>query len=346
MGNHIINEAFWLRAIACLAVVATHSVDTTLLNYQHSASQVEEYGLIFVRFMGYFGTPTFIFISILLLANAYPKGVPTDFLAKRVKYILLPFVFMAFVFAIVENNSINSFINGLIYNIFLGGYTGYFIIIIFQFYILYMWLYKHLMKWSPKVVLSVSFIINISYLAFFNFTEPINIPLGEYIWMRGYWLPFLGWIFYFALGFYCGRYFDQLKLKLRKFPVLICSLPVFSLLLVVVMVRGDMITAVSSKRIDIILYTVSVIFLIVLLASYTRKVPGFILTISKHSFHIYLVHKIFLHYLQRIEGLHPWLYFIFAMVYAVLASILISKWVSKVRVSKFLVGRVLPVPKN
>ncbi|WP_096186595.1 acyltransferase family protein [Evansella halocellulosilytica] len=345
MEKKIIHEAYWLRAISCIAVVITHAVNTTLANYEQTIPQIDEYALILVRFMAFFGTPAFVFISELLLAHSYPNGVPKGFFMKRIKFLLIPFAFMALVFAVVESNSQTELFQNTFLNLFLGGYTGYFILIIFQFYLLHVFLHKQLSKWSPKIILSLTFIINIGYLAFFNFTEPANSPYAAYIWERGYWLLFVGWLFYFALGYYCGKNYQLLKEKLVEYKMLVPVIPIGAMLLLIFLVRSDILDIVSSKRVDMVIYTTGMIFTIILLTSVFKQVPKLILFISKFSFNIYLIHKIFLYYLQPIDFLPPLAYFVFATVYAIIGAILVSKILSIIPFSPFLIGKTIPVPK-
>ncbi|MDG5789530.1 acyltransferase family protein [Evansella sp. AB-P1] len=344
--KRFIHEAYWLRAISCLAVVTSHAVNTTLTNYEDSTTQFVEYVLIFIRFMVFFGTPTFVFISELILAHAYPNGIPKDFFIKRIKFLLLPFFFMALIFGFITTDSMTEALNQIFLNIFFGGFFGYFILIIFQFYVLHAFLNQMLNNLSPKPVLLVSFIINGLYLAYFNFTEPMNIPFGEQIWKTGYWVPFLGWFFYFCLGFYCGRHFEKLKGTLIKYKKILPLLPILFLIIIVILVRKDILIIVSSKRVDMILYTVSIIFVIISIVAKFKEIPKVILFISKYSFHIYLLHKIFLYYLQPISFLHPFLYFLLAYFYCIIGSIIVSIVLSRFTFSQYLIGKTLNLPPN
>ncbi|WP_276328191.1 acyltransferase family protein [Evansella clarkii] len=346
ISKKIIYEAYWLRAIACMAVVITHAVNTTLINNDSSDSQFQEYLLIMLRFMAFFGTPAFVFISELLISRAYPTKIPQGFLIKRVKYLLFPYVFMGAVFAVIESNSQREFFQKTFFNLLLGGYTGYFILIIFQFYILHI-LFSRFLKTLPvKPVIFISFIINLLYLALFNFTEPFPGALGEYLWARGYWMPFIGWIFYFILGYYSGLHFDLLKEKIKQYRALIFTVPPLALLLLILLVRADIVTVVSSKRLDMPIYTAGVIMVILYLTSKYRKTPEFILVISKYSFNIYLLHKIFLFYLPPIEGTSPFIYFVISFLSSLMFSVLLAKLLSFFKFSHYLIGKPLPDPRS
>ncbi|ADU30321.1 acyltransferase family protein [Evansella cellulosilytica] len=346
MGRPIINEAYWLRAISCLAVAVTHCVNTTLGNYEESIPQLEEYFLIVIRFIAFFGTPTFIFISELLLAHSYPNKLPQDFFIKRVKFLLIPFIFIGLVFAILVSNSLKDILYEWLINLFLGGYHGYFILIIFQFYILHAALHKYMVKWPAKKVLLIAFFINAIYLSIFNFTEPIAGKVGEYFWLRGYWVPFLGWLFYFVLGFYCGRHFKLLKAHIEQQKYMMYILPFLFISVICILTRSHILDVVSSKRVDMLFYTVSVIFFIILVTMNRVKVPKFIYIISKYSFNIYLLHKILLYFLKPIGYLNPVIYFIFSFIYSVLGAVIIAKALGYFSFSKFLIGKTIPIPKE
>src|SRR5690625_5868361 len=83
---------------------------------------------------------------------------------------------------------------------------------------------KYLNRLSPKVVLPVAFLINFAYLGFFNFVEAPNHAFAAYVWNPGYWMPFLGWIFYLALGFYCGRNYQAVLSMLRKYRIVVFAM--------------------------------------------------------------------------------------------------------------------------
>jgi membrane-bound acyltransferase YfiQ involved in biofilm formation len=344
--DRVINEVFWIRAFACLAVVAIHTVYNTLENYEGIISKPDEYFLIAVRFAALFGTPAFIFISELLLARVYPDDLPKGFFVKRIKYLLFPFIFMGIIFALITNNTLEEIGAGILLNVFAGNYTGYFILVIFQFYILHYLFHKYLKRWNPVLTLAISLAINIIYLSVFNFFEPPQNMIGNYFWERGHWILFVGWIFYFVLGYYCGVHYHYIKRKIVQFKWIIIFFPLISIFVMVFLVRMDILTVVSSKRIDNIFYTIGVISLIVLFTHRLKNIPWPVLFISKYSFHIYLLHKVFLYYFPVMNDLSPLLYFGVSFVYAVGASVLFSYIVSSFSWTSFFIGKKLAVPNK
>lgn len=99
-----------------------------------------------------FSTPAFIFISEFLLARSYPDGVPDGFLKKRGKVIFVPFLFIAAIDALLMTSAMGgevtflAFVQKYLANVFLGNFIGYFILVIFQFYMLHMMFHEVLEK--------------------------------------------------------------------------------------------------------------------------------------------------------------------------------------------------------
>src|SRR5699024_6132607 len=237
-----LNEIVFLRSIACLCIAVVHSLhrahtDTTFsINYYDTLVNS-----IYVLLT--FGTPTFIFISMLLISYSYPNGLPKGFLWRRFQLILLPFIFMAFFYS-ADMNIFNQLLAGNMTEVFssatwstilsnvignlMGGYHGYFILVIFQFYILAYFLYKFLARSNPLRIILFSLIINVIYLAVFNFTEPPSDSEAMlYFWRKGHWIPFVGWIFYFSLAFYCGLYYKQFLNILKNHSNLVVFSAIF-----------------------------------------------------------------------------------------------------------------------
>ncbi|MBM7096041.1 acyltransferase family protein [Bacillus sp. H-16] len=346
MSKKIIYEVYWIRALACLAVVLVHAVNTTLANYEGALSQFEEYFLIFIRFAAFFGTPAFVFISELLLARAYPDGVPPGFFKKRIRFLLVPFAVMGLIFALLQSDTPGAFFQNGALNLFAGGYTGYFVLIIFQFYILHVLLNKKLQRLPAAPVLLVAFAVQAAYIGFFNFNEPPSNQVAEYIWLRGHWIPFFGWIFYFTLGYYAGRHFDRVKTWIISHRRTVTAVPVIALGWIIVNVRTDFIDVVSSKRLDNIVYTIAVVALILFIAARAKKVPWPVMFVSKYSFNIYLLHTLVIYPIPAIAGVSPIIYTLFIFVAALIGSIAVAKLIHLWAPGKLLIGKKLPSPNR
>lgn len=342
----MIKEVFFLRFIACLSVVLLHSIGDYISIFEISNAKKEWLEIITILLC--FGTPTFIFISELVLSKVYKEGLPRNFWSKRIKYIFIPYICMAFFYATLSTISGDHSIRGLILefvnNVFLVGYHGYFILIIFQFYMLHWIFCSYLKHCNPRMVLLISFIINAGYLGIFNFISPPQGAVFQFIWNKGYWLPFLGWIFYFCLAYYCGRYYAEYIELLRKYKVCIVILTIISSLVVVEVHFNHIINEIGSKRIDVLLLTISLILLISLVASYVTNVPKIVNVVSKYSFGIYLLHVFCFSIMKRIIlfiQIESVLLFVgMLFIGSVCLSIIGTNLLNRFKYGAFLVGKL------
>ncbi|MBD1378849.1 acyltransferase family protein [Metabacillus arenae] len=345
--NNNLNEIFWLRAFACVAVVIGHTIQLTNVEFNHiEPANIYSIFLNYLLLASLFGTPIFVFISEMLLSKKYPKKLPSKFIRKRIKYIFLPFVFMNIVYAILhlENFSIQSLVIESLKNILLGHSILYFVLIVFQFYFLHLAFNKYLNKLSPLFILPLTFVINVVYLGIFNFMDPPNTSLFfKEIWRYGYWLPFLGWIFYFSLGFYCGKFYDVFLSFLLRLKYVFIFLPLVTYSLCVVVNKYAIFKYTTSKRIDMIFYTISIIFFIILISKLIPKTPRIIFLLSNYSFCIYLLHMVFIHLLELalpFSYLNKFTYLLFASIITISCSIIFAYIVNKLKFGKFLVGNI------
>lgn len=306
-----------------------------------------------------FGTPTFIFISMLLISYSYPNGLPKGFLWRRFQLILLPFIFMA-IFYSADMNIFNQLLAGNMTEVFssdtwstilsnvignlMGGYHGYFILIIFQFYILAYFLYKFLSKSNPVLIILSSLVINVIYLAIFNFTEPpTDSEAILYFWQTGHWIPFVGWIFYFSLAFYCGLYYKQFLKVLKNNS----SLVVFSAIFfggATVLLTIYEVLPLSSKTVTMLFFTTAMIGVLYLISLKIKRIPKILVLINNYSFSIYLLNTFYINITYTVLILLKVDYGIFnVFVYFVVsttASILTAHLINKIPFGKYLVGRV------
>jgi len=347
MSKKIVHELFLLRSMACLSILFLHC----LARVYGDGNDAVNYISILLTF----GTPMFVFISEFILSYSYPEQTPSQFWPKRLKYLLLPYLlfgtFYAFVKAVEQSIGSGADTIGATFlsfwwkHILLGDYHGYFILIIFQFYLLHMWFQKYGKRYSPKWVLGVSFVANIGYLAFFNFTNPFNGSFAaEYIWYKGYWLPFVGWVFYFTLAYYAGRHYAAFRAWLAKYSVWVVIAPFAIAVVPYFLYRFHVLTDPSSKRIDMLFFTVSVIFLLYWIALRLRSIPKIFVWISRYSFGIYLLHPLFLGVLaqvpQQFKSIHPILQTIILFVVCILLSALTVYVAVKIPFGQYVIGRI------
>ncbi|MBP3038590.1 acyltransferase family protein [Bacillaceae bacterium Marseille-Q3522] len=344
----IVNEVFWLRAIACLVVTFGHA----LQNGYHYFTEITIYhNLAYLLYMGVlFGVPVFVFLSEFLLSYKYAETVPKGFMKKRFKVLLPPYLCMSTVYALfrIDEWTILNVLSEVGKNIFFGYSTIYFILIIFQFYLLHMAARKYLNRLPAKIVIPVAFVINIGYLSIFNFSEAPQHPLAIYLWNPGYWMPFFGWLFYFVLGFYCGKHYKTVLQQLHRYRILVYVFPIFTFSGVLLMNKIFMLTQ-DSKRVDMLLFATSVIFLLMYVASRMKITPGIVLLISNYSFSIFLLNEMFFILLLQIKPpafFNMMTYSLVAFLITIIGSIMLSYLLNLFPFGKYIAGKIMPFRKE
>lgn len=341
-----LNEIFLLRAIACLSIVLLHSLAVAQQGISNSSDYLDVV-VNSVRVLLTFGTPTFVFISMLLISYSYPNGLPTTFLGRRAKLILLPYLSMAVFYALFygffSRLPIKEILVDASLNI-LGGYHGYFVLIIFQFYILCYFFNNYLSKKKPLIIISISLIINLTYLAIFNFLDsPIDNILVNYFWIRGHWIPFVGWIFYFTVAYYCGRNYSEFLSLLNKNKNLILTSTVSMGVLTVILANLEIIP-LSSKSIMMIFFTTSMIATLYYIATKVKDIPYLLMKINEYSFSIYLLHMLFLSIINKVLqvlGIDLGIFNVmFLFTGSVIGSMLMAYIVNRFKFGKYLVGGI------
>lgn len=363
MKKKRIQELDLLRSIAIMTVVIVHAI-TRVLEIHQSQEALEAYqgvALLTLRLFTTFGTPIFVFLSIFLLAYAYYDQLPENFMEKRIKLILVPYISMCFIYAFImvhENGPIGnggtvlSYFQYVFRNMFFGFYRhGYFILVIFQFYILYKLFHDKIKNIKPANLLLITFMINITYLGFFNFIEPDFLPYGELIWRGATWGTFPAWIFYFAIGYSSGRNIDQLNIWLHKYKKLIIpSILTFGGFMGYMYLSGYLLEN-SSKRFDMLLFSSSMFLLIFYLGTKLSETPKFFKFISRYSFGIFLFHMVYLYlatyFFTEITfiQINPFLTLLLLVITSTALSILTTYLLDKVSIGPYLIGR-LEKPKG
>lgn len=326
-------EVVWFRGVAALAVVIIHSLSRT----QRLHSEID---LSWFLMALMFATPVFVFISEYLFSQSYPRGLPQGFYRRRIQYLLLPYVTMGVAYAIYDTwgAPVSEVVIEALGNIFLGKFVGYFVLVIFQFYLLHHVFHRFLRQAKPIPVLVGAFGINAAYLAFFNlFPQPPGV-LGAYIWHRGYWLLAVGWIFYFALGYYAGRNRDRLLDVIARHRVAVIALCGGALALTYLGLASGVFRFVSSKRPELLIYAPAVIGVLMLLSTRYVYPPKFLLFISNYSFSIYLLHWFVINNMKPVHS-HPMVATLGFIISGLVFAIGVAKLVNLLPWGRYLVGR-------
>lgn len=284
-----------IRAMACIFVVLTHSI-TNFLNTVEVDLSAEDRYIIWIRFAILCATPIFILLSEALISKNYSNGLPKGFFKKRFKYILIPYLFMGVVVSYRDaNNDFDAFLSFLVEKIIIGNWYGFFIIVIFQFYFLHWLIGKELARMKPLFPLILSFVITYLHIYSFENIEKYNdfiltyYPLSERT-------NILFWLFYFVVAFYTGQYYERIITFLKNKVWLIFAITVISYLIVMNNVFNNDYTDVTSERYDMMIYAVSVFFLMLVLFRKYQVNNKTLMMLSHFSFFIYLSHMLILPY--------------------------------------------------
>lgn len=347
LKNKRLNEIVILRSIACLSVVLLHSIKFSV-GYDYNG-EVINFILLTIAGMLSFGTPTFVFISALILSYTYSNSLPKGFYLKRVKFILLPYICMGLFYSVFFNyKNVSEIPLSFVFNA-LGNYHGWFVLVIFQFYFLHHLFIKLDDRISPKLVLFVAFVINIIYLGYFNFYQPpFDNGTFNYIWDRGYWMPFIGWFFYFAVAYYFGKNYKKTIGYLEKYKVWVFSFIPFTTLLVIYNSFNSDIAS-GSKRFDMVFYTINLIFALLVVFCKVKKTPSIVELISKYSYGIYLVHWFCLTALTKVIefiGLDlGYFKIVYLFIGGIVCSIIMIYTINKLPFGKYIVGNIKITPR-
>ncbi|WP_373231283.1 acyltransferase family protein [Cohnella sp.] len=351
MQKKLILEVDSIRAIACLCVVLLHTIMYVLefsSDYllPQGASSLDRSLATIVGLLA-FGTPTFVFLSELLLSRTYPDRMPNQFFKRRVIPLAAPFVFISFFYAFIEyHNSFPILVREFSLNL-LGDYRGaapWFIVVILQFYVLHYLFNKFLNNVAAPFLLGISIVINISYLALFNLIEaPSDNWLISYLWDGWYWIPCFGWIFYFSLARSIGRNYNAFIQVLYKHKFLVLLAPIFAIT-IVSYINSFYSFPFGSKRMDMVLFTTSMILVLFLVTSRLKKQPLMLSFISRYSFGIYLLHIFCLQVLSKVMnvlGLNMGYFNVIIMFpLSVIGSIIAIHLLNKFSFGKYFVGSI------
>ncbi|WP_408892333.1 acyltransferase family protein [Paenibacillus taichungensis] len=347
MKKELVPEVVWLRCIACLAIVAIHCINLTFTNYEGFLTSQTVTLLEVIKLGLLFGTPAFVFISEFLLAKSYSTYIPDKFLWKRVRYILIPYFTMAVVYAfysLIRSGELTPYglVVKILRNIVVADYIAYFIIVIFQFYILHIIFTKYFQSLSPKLFIPLCLAINLLYLGFFNFVPPLQfIPGAEYIWTRLYWVAFPGWLFYFSVAYQCGKNYTAFKEFLNRNIKWIILIPILTFLAITFLKFKMILPETNSKRIDILFYAISMVFVIFYFASKLKRIPRVIDQISRYSFGIYLLHLMFVQTISKFfSELHPFINLPLTFIVSISLSIIFTYLLHKLKIGNYFVGKI------
>lgn len=211
-----IEELDVFRGMAFLSIVLQHAIGAFV--YKKGIQPEDFYTLGILYHFSKFGVPAFVFITgITLFYNHYNQLNYLRFIKKRFVHILVPYFFWTVIFYVYtySNDPINMTWIGNIGKQLLFptiGYHLWFILMIFQYYLLHP-LLLHVFKWGREwvglsktkllMVIGLSGIVYLWFLWFSDFYSQTHDAthsgfIGEM--MRDRNSLFLSYSFYFLLG--------------------------------------------------------------------------------------------------------------------------------------------------
>ena len=297
--NRQLNEINMLRAIACVAVVVTHSITNYVRTYDPSLFDQDKF-ITYLRFALLWATPVFVMISEVLISKNYPEGVRKGFLLKRVKFIFIPYILIGLIRSYMHSEGEWSvFLKRAWETIILGNWYGFFVLVIFQFYVLHIVLERLLKKSHPIPPILISFVLSFGHLYAHASFKEYRLFLEQIypFWDRTF---FIGWLFYFVVAFYIGQNYEKVMSFFTKhfYIPLIGVIASYTMMMNSVMEKTF--TPVKSDRYDILVFALC-FFIIALVILKKIKVPSqTLIKLSHFSFFIYLTHQLTLPYLSHL----------------------------------------------
>ena len=223
-----------------------------------------------------------------------------------------------------------------------GNFFGWFIIVIFQFFILHKIFHKVLNKANPFFLLAGSLIVSSlhSYLMYFN--------QDYHKWWEAYYPLYprtiiLYWLFYFVVGFYVGKYYDLVFEFIKRHIWMLISVWFFALSFLAFNFFHLKIFLNESLRFDLLIYSCLSFLLVIYGAKFLSHFHITMLyLISEISFFIYLAHQIIIKYISLALSsfvTHPIIYILISVVFTIGFCIGLAIMLSFIPYIRIIVGR-------
>ena len=369
-----IEELTPFRGLAFLAIVMQHSLAEYI--YRADILPADSIMLMFIYHFTRFGTPTFVFLSaVLLFYNNEHKLHYPSFIRKRFGDIYVPFLLWTLVYWLsVRLTMYTNWLDAetwksLVSELFTpqAGYHLWFIIMVFQFYLLF-----PLFRWIALKVKSrlngmeyqrqniiILTILLISGTAYAYLLYLSYYRMGQWAIGAGLWQTlithrtkiFVMYIFYFILGAVCAFMLDRFRIVMVKI------LPwnaILSIMLFIYLAYDVLRGSGDTMNLNISTYLKPTTFLLILsqmfliygimrLLSVNSKFYKLFTWIGRYSFGGYLVHALVIYWIAfftrplQLTGYHLGFTFL-TFVLTVLCSLLISYGLSLLPCSRYLVG--------
>lgn len=308
-----IEELYYIRAIAALGILIIHATGMFVMRSEFNSKAM--FLGIFANQFFRFGSPIFMMISGLVLFYNYRTLEEFDikkFYSKKVLYLGIPYVIWSIVYFSHRSYSAKMpfTIERLIIlskEILLGNSYPhlYFIVLIFQFYLILPILIKYLgkpMKERPIKTVAILFSLQAIILIYFRYFRIANATGILGFINKNYWKSILGWFFYFLFGGILGYHYETIAKLIEKHIKKIFLFYIFMVLLYVGQVYYNVwlnqgrthYGRYGSIRPETLIYAISTIPILIWI---TRRMVGklkIIKIFGTYSLGIYFAHPLVL----------------------------------------------------
>lgn len=279
-----------IKIISCLAVIAIHVSargisDPTVTGLARNVS-------LFINGISFFAVPSFIFLSGLALMLRY-GGQPVSFapfVKKRISSIVVPYLFWGFTYFLIYTfgGFYNFDLNNILSVIFLGTgeYHLYFVVILFQLYLLFPLLKPFIERLGTLAGGLVLLAVHFAYAAFapsFPYMDRIFIP----------------YLLFFCAGIFWGRHYGQLKEWITGRRVMVSGIYLVSAALYLHSRFAPETALGQAPQLWQLFSLASVLLLMTFASSYVRRLSdpvmiSGIITLGAATFYVYLAHPLFI----------------------------------------------------
>lgn len=324
-----------LRVVAAFSVIMIHisALYINELSLAYYLNQIVRYAV-----------PLFIIMSGFLIQFSMTKKPPLSakhFYQQRFSKLLIPYIFWSIFYSLF--NFIYSthawptpdFLKTVFGHMLWGtaSYHLYFMIIIFQLYLIYPVINKLWVK-KANLILVSSFLVTFlsQFILYLDMYPILNLPPAG---QKLYLVIFPVWIFFLIWGMYLADNNPKISVRLKQQPVKIFLVFGLSFLLLLLDSKYTASYA-TSIRPTVIIYTISSFLAFYLLAlHYKKPLPSVIGWLANQSFLIFLIHPFILSCLiilpQYIGLAYPWFgilgmisLYIFTVIFTLISVLVIS----------------------
>nr|WP_206763571.1 acyltransferase [Brevibacillus laterosporus] len=298
-----LREYDFIRVLCVLGVIAIHVTS-------HFVTRTD-FAFIWNQ-LSRFAVPMFMLLSgfFLFYQDRQLKLHQRPSMKKRMKRLIIPYILWTIIYALytqsglLQNQNYLMWTDYLIKTLWQGkGYVHlYFMLIVFQFYLLYPWLRSWYYR-SPNSMLFVCFILTVGIQSLIYLSQHANVGFNLPKLWWSYSIPIPVWIFFFSAGMFLAQSRERWENWFKE--------KTFWLILAWVLASGLIVldtiwsrTYTLSIKPSIILYCFICFFLFYNLGRlfYQKKNPlhSIFNWISEQSFLIFLLHPLLLSYLSSL----------------------------------------------